>query len=137
MNPRIEERLIRINVTQTCNHLLIQQPAFDRAVPAAQGISELLQGDFQSIRAKPPGDFTEIRNSAAAKRSEAARVPVTELFDAFVQRHSHMGMRQGWSPPRRDGKLAGHSKAHHKARCRSFIFRKQLKHQHFTLAMHP
>ena len=42
MNPRLEERFIRVDVAETGEDLLVEQPTFDRAAPSPHGVEELL-----------------------------------------------------------------------------------------------
>ena len=121
MNPRFEERFVRVDVAETGEDLLVEQPAFDRAATSPRGVEELLFRDLRRIRPEPPKNSLQLVARAATEPAETARVAKANLLSAVLENQSHVGVRLKSGVARDNHQLSRHAETHYeKAASRVF-----------------
>jgi hypothetical protein len=113
MNSRVKQRLVGVNVAETGEHLLIEQPSLDGASSAPHGQDELLFGNLARVRTEPTENGLQLLGGAATQPPESAGIAITNLFRASVQNEADVGVRFDGGLARHDDELSGHAQPHH------------------------
>ena len=114
VQPREVERFVGINISDPGKHLLVHQPAFQRAAPAAQRFLKLFVVYFPGIRTEAAKNRVKLMACYATQAPKSARVYVTKFFPAVFERQSNVSMRCHRLRARVHRKLTCHSQPHQK-----------------------
>ena len=100
VNPGCKQGFVSVDVAQARKHLLVEQPAFKRAVPSAHGLKKLLLSNLGRVRTESREDFRQLLFSRAAQVAEAASVAITNLLAAVFENQSHVSvkLKTGFAP---------------------------------------
>jgi len=135
MDASLEERLVRIDVSQTRYALLVQQPAFDGAPAPAHGAQKFLFRRLLRVRAQAIEQRLELFARRAAQASETADIAKTQLFLPAFKQHPDVRMKLKRSVGRLKGHLARHPKAEDKINWLRRRHAGQFERQHFALPL--
>ncbi len=109
MDASFKQRLVGINVSQSGNALLVQQPSFDGSSASAHRAKEFLLSRLLSVRSKALKQGVQFLARATAQPSKPADIAKTQLLPLVSEHQSNVCMRLKRDINRLDGHLARHS----------------------------
>ena len=91
-NPRQEERFIRIDVSHTGHHGLIEQKRFDGRLPFPAGCEEVLAGHFQRVESQSLQSGMDLILGQQEQFPEFTNIPEIDIGPFIIERQDHVGM---------------------------------------------
>ena len=134
MDAGHKERLIRIDVAEAGQQLLVHQPTLDGAVAVAHGAQELRLGHLLRVRPHSTEGGFQLLARAGAYPAEPPHIAKPQLL-ALVERQQHVGVRLERRLARGDGELPGHAQAHQQV-SRRLVIGAELEGERLALALH-
>src|SRR5712692_3093770 len=134
MDARPPEALIRVDVPNPAEDVLVEQHRLDPGAPAGQAPAKLLLGGFQRIKPQPAEEILPVRFRHQGQAAEAADIGVAE-FAAVVEQQLRVRVKRRRLLGGLRGELAGHAQVHdQKARTAGAVRRPETQQKEFPIA---